>query len=47
MNSGSFFFVEIRPDNVFIQARRDGIGVDVGDETPLIFLIGKGFDGVG
>ena len=34
-------------DDVLVQAAGDGIGFDVGDEPPLIFLIRKGFDGVG
>ena len=34
-------------DDVFAQAAGNGIGFDVGDEAPLIFLVGKCFDGVG
>ena len=34
-------------DHIFAQAAGDGIGFDIGDETPLIFLIRKGLDGVG
>ena len=34
-------------DDIFAKAAGNGIGFDVGDETPLIFLIGKCFDGVG
>ena len=34
-------------DDVFTQAAGDGIGFDVGDEPPLIFLIRKGLDRIG
>ena len=34
-------------DDVLVQAAGDGIGFDVGDESPLIFLIRKGLDGIG
>ncbi len=34
-------------DDVFVEAAGDGVGFDIGDEPPLIFLIRKGLDGVG
>jgi len=36
-----------QPDDVFAQTTGDGVGFDIGNETPLILLIRKGFDGIG
>ena len=47
MNSGSCFLaMRSDADDVFVQARRHGVGADIGDETPLIFARGKRFDRV-
>ena len=34
-------------DDVFVQIMGDGIGSDICDESPLIFLIRKSFNGLG
>src|SRR5262249_16863253 len=44
---GLFFLSGNQADYVLIQAAGDGIGGDVGDEAPLIFLIRKGLDSLG
>src|ERR1019366_8101573 len=44
---GLVLFGGNQADDIFAKAAGNGIGFDVGDEAPLIFLVGKCFDGVG
>jgi len=43
-NCGSFFLLRYRGHDAFVEARRQAVRLDIGDEPMAVFLREQGFD---